>query len=181
MYAGPDQILIIRHAEKPPPTGPPPEGVKEDGSQHGHSLIVRGWQRAGALAHLFAADGLRPNAIFSPPAEGLGSDHSRPYETITPLAARLAITVDHSHKLGEEDALAAAVLGRPGRVLICWEHDRIPLIATALAARPEAIPAHWPDDRFDLIWVFDREPSGRYAFRQQPQYLLAGDADVAEG
>ncbi|HEY4441702.1 MAG TPA: hypothetical protein VGN14_14680 [Candidatus Elarobacter sp.] len=181
MNDGPDQILIIRHGEKPPPSGPPPEGVKEDGSPHAHSLIVRGWQRAGALAHLFAADGMRPNAILSPPAEGEGSDHSRPYETITPLAARLAITPDHSHKLDEEDALVAAVLRLQGRVLICWEHNRITRIATALAAHPETIPAHWPDDRFDLIWVFEREPSGRYRFRQQPQYLLAGDADVTEG
>ena len=77
---GPQQILIIRHAEKPPPLGPPPPGIKEDGSHDRHSLVVRGWQRAGALAHLsghFSGDFGRPTAIFSPPAAGEPGRSSR--------------------------------------------------------------------------------------------------------
>ncbi len=36
-------------------------------------------------------------------------------------------------------------------------------------------PQQWRDDRFDLVWVFDLDPSGRYRFSQVPQLLLAGD------
>lgn len=60
----PRLIYLIRHGEKPadPPasspgahTAPsgPPFGVDVDGNQSVHSLLPRGWQRAGALAVLF--------------------------------------------------------------------------------------------------------------------------------
>ena len=41
------KIMVIRHAEKPTPKI---SGVKETGDSSAHALIVRGWQRAGALA-----------------------------------------------------------------------------------------------------------------------------------
>ena len=47
------KIMIIRHAEKPTTT-PPVSGVDINGQQNEDSLIVRGWQRAGALVALFA-------------------------------------------------------------------------------------------------------------------------------
>ena len=43
-------IMVIRHAEKPDSGN---VGVQLDGSQDADSLIVQGWQRAGALAVLF--------------------------------------------------------------------------------------------------------------------------------
>ena len=49
------KIMIIRHAEKPTTTPPPPlNGVTITGKQDKDSLIPRGWQRAGALVTLFA-------------------------------------------------------------------------------------------------------------------------------
>ena len=48
----PTKIMLIRHAEKPPnsPNKSGPWDIKEDGtSGKGHSLIVAGWERAGAL------------------------------------------------------------------------------------------------------------------------------------
>jgi hypothetical protein len=174
----PDQILVIRHAEKPPPFGPP-VGIKEDGRRDRHSLIVRGWQRAGALAHLLCrpdGDIGCPTAIFSPPAAGRGADHSRPYQTIAPLAARLGVLVDDTHEIDAEEALVAAVRAESGVVLISWEHKRIPRIADAILGDARTAPQTWPDDRFDLIWIFDRDAAtGRYCFRQRPQLLLAGD------
>ena len=49
------KIMIIRHAEKPYTTPPPATtGVTVLGQPDPDSLIVRGWQRAGALVALFA-------------------------------------------------------------------------------------------------------------------------------
>ena len=47
------KIMIIRHAEKPPLSGPP-FGVTAEGNQDVESLTIEGWQRAGSLACLFA-------------------------------------------------------------------------------------------------------------------------------
>lgn len=49
------KVMIIRHADKPPepPKEPPPFGVTREGTQDEQALIVRGWQRAGALASFF--------------------------------------------------------------------------------------------------------------------------------
>ena len=47
------KIMIIRHAEKPPDSGGP-FGVTAGGEKDAESLIIQGWQRAGALACLFA-------------------------------------------------------------------------------------------------------------------------------
>jgi hypothetical protein len=44
----------------------------------------------------------------------------------------------------------------------------------------EDIPKHWPDERFDLIWVLVRQPSAElgYRFVSVPQMLLADDVEV---
>ena len=47
--AMPSKIIVIRHAEKPDATD---EGVTPHGAGDKESLIVRGWQRAGALVAL---------------------------------------------------------------------------------------------------------------------------------
>jgi len=47
------KIMLIRHAEKPP-NNPPPHGVDAKGDHDSESLIVQGWQRAGALTVYFA-------------------------------------------------------------------------------------------------------------------------------
>jgi hypothetical protein len=99
-------ILIIRHAEKPDwpevekPDWPGP-GLKANGSTDPNSLIVRGWQRAGAWSALFGAglggkDYPQPETIYAADpdpdpkklAVGLAVGQ-RPYETIIPLKQRL--------------------------------------------------------------------------------------------
>ena len=47
----PHKIMIIRHAEAPVPGQF--KGVRQSGEDDEHSLIVRGWQRAGALIRFF--------------------------------------------------------------------------------------------------------------------------------
>jgi hypothetical protein len=193
----PAQIYIIRHGEKPAdpttPTAAPtqPFGVDVNGNQSVHSLLPRGWQRSGALAVLFAPAtgplqaGLRtPTALFSPdygnPDKTQGH---RTYETIQGLSERLSVPINSPLPEGQEPALASAVVtDYSGVVLICWEHQHIPAIATALPTVAGAqIPAAWPGDRFDLIWSFSLQaglPSTVYEFSQIPQQVLAGDADT---
>jgi broad specificity phosphatase PhoE len=177
----PQQIVLIRHAEKPSPLGPgPASGITEDGRLDPHALVPRGWQRAGALAHFFCTaegDIGKPTHLFAPPASGKPGDHGRPNQTITPLAAKLGIAIDAGHVLDAEADLVTQVLQRDGVVLIAWEHKRIPRIANAILGDATTAPQQWPQERFDVIWVFDRDPaSGRYGFRQRPQLVLGGDS-----
>jgi len=171
--------MLIRHGEKPPKAGPPPGGVHEDGLPHQQSLIVRGWQRAGALAPFFATPWdpaiAPPTHLYSPPRRHDDGDHGRPFQTVTPLSERLELALNTSFSLDAETELAADVRTCDGVVLIAWEHKRIPLIANALLGDATTAPQAWPDDRFDLVWIFDLQPDGRYAFSQRPQLLLHGD------
>ncbi|GAC1659020.1 MAG: hypothetical protein NVS4B13_02950 [Candidatus Elarobacter sp.] len=171
--------MLIRHGEKPPKTGPPPAGVRADGSEHEQSLIVRGWQRAGALAQFFAVPWdpaiERPTYLYSPPEQGTEGDHGRPFQTITPLAAKLGVTHDARFVLDAEAELVRDVRTRGGVIVIAWEHKRVPRIANAILRDETTAPQSWPDERFDVAWVFDLQPDGGYRFSQRPQLLLAGD------
>lgn len=62
-----------------------------------------------------------------------------------------------------------------GVVLVCWQREYIPQLA-ALILGNNAAPTSWPEDCYDMIWVFDLLPSRtKYSFKQVPQKLLAGD------
>lgn len=173
------KIMVIRHAEKP--TGQI-KGVSPDGSANAEDLIVQGWQRAGALIGLFdppAGKGCRtglatPQHLF---ASGVAkhSESLRPEHTIAPLSAKLGVETETQYFKGDETKLASAAVEAGGVVLIAWEHQDIPKIATAIYPGGR-YPSGWPDDRFDLVWVFDRTSTGDgWAFSQVPQLLLAGD------
>jgi len=175
------KIMLVRHGEKP--TDPPPYGVTADGERESESLTVRGWQRAGALAVLLApANGpfqdpalARPQFIYaSTPSKRQGS--RRAVETMTPLAEKLAIRINSNYpKLEWERMLEEAFLCA-GVVLICWQHDFLPKLAGRILGNRAAVPQEWPEDRYDMIWVFDRDAtSGAYNFKQVPQNLLMGD------
>jgi hypothetical protein len=66
------------------------------------------------------------------------------------------------------------VLSQEGTVLVSWEHKRIPKLVAMLPGAPP-VPQDWPDDRFDIVWVFDRAGAG-WSFSQIPQRLLPGDS-----
>jgi len=69
-----------------------------------------------------------------------------------------------------------AVLAAPSPVLIAWHHGAIPRLVTEIAGKLPGCPAHWPDDRFDLIWILEREaPRAGWSFSQVTQQLLPGD------
>jgi len=62
-----------------------------------------------------------------------------------------------------------------GIVLIAWEHEDIPAIANLILGNSTTVPQQWPGQRFDIVWVFDRQGSG-WSFSQVPQLLLSGDS-----
>ncbi len=176
------KIMIVRHAEKPADSGKP-FGVNPKGEQDAESLIVAGWQRAGALAVLFAPShgALQNPALVTPEylfASGVAkhSESERPQETITPLAAKLGLTINTQALKGQEGQVAALAMACGGFALIAWEHQNVPLIANAILGDATTAPQSWPGERFDLVWVFDWDRSNkRYLFSQVPQQLLAGD------
>jgi hypothetical protein len=187
MAGSPDVIYVIRHAEKP--LKPPLSGVDFAGGQNEHSLLPRGWQRSGALAALFHPDfgpmraGLRTPTVLVAPSWGHPGKTAahRSYQTIQGLSDRLGVPITSEFAQGEEQQLADNLVSScDGVVLICWEHDHIPVIASSLpVVDGTVIPRKWPGDRYDVLWTFSLVPGSgpaRYTFGQVPQQLLAGDA-----
>jgi len=197
--APPEVIYIIRHGEKPadpppvdpgqpPPTPTAPFGVGYQGIQDEHSLLPRGWQRSGALAALFAPALGAPQAGLQVPGTLLAPSYGNPgktaehrtYQTIQGLSDRLSLQITSDFAEGQESQLIASVMSTySGVVLICWEHQHIPALASSVPAIPgTAIPQKWPGDRFDVIWTFTLVPGAapaQYTFGQVPQRLLSGD------
>jgi hypothetical protein len=183
-------IMLIRHAEKPddPSLG---GGLTVQGAPDKHSLVIRGWQRAGAWAALFGSgtqgtDFPKPDTVYAadpnkPPTDD-GSVSQRPYETILPLCDRLRIKPITKFGVGEEVAMLDKMRRLTGTVLICWEHKRIVAAILPELAKDQVLPhlpTKWDGARFDVVLRFDRVQSdAHWNFRQLFPRLLAGDLDV---
>jgi hypothetical protein len=184
-------IFLIRHAEKPVGNH---KGVDENGTQDKDSLIVRGWQRAGALADFFGSkQGLpAPDRIFasaaakkttraakkrSARAAKTGSKSKRPTQTVTALAAKIGEHVNGRYTKGQEAGLVKAVKALDGKTLVCWQHEAIPTIAGLIVGSMKGIPKRWDNRRFDVVWQFtSSKKSGGWTFDQVCQLVLAGDS-----
>jgi hypothetical protein len=191
-------VLIIRHAEKPrdahaeKPRGAwPGPGLTEDGNPDKKSLVIRGWQRAGAWAALFGAGSggdafPAPAAIYAakPGDDGAKEPSQRPFETVRPLAERLRLSPITKFAKGEETKLTAELAELTGVILVCWEHNSIidPLLPALLGKQKSqlpGVPAKWDSDRFDVVLRLDRAVAGApWSFRQQFPRLLSDDTDV---
>jgi hypothetical protein len=225
--AGATKIMVIRHAEKPDKyNGQQYDGVDLTGATCGSNgsedLVTLGWQRAGGLVtlfappwgpktptlatpqYLYAAD---PDGNSDPASSAAGAAKSkepsqRPYQTLLPLAAMLgSLEIDTSYKKKDFKDMVKDAVGKPGAVLICWQHEDIPLqdssgghgishyiLKETGTTATFNIPATWPVDsngvaRYDLVFVFDR-PTGSgpiTAFTLYAQMLLAGDGPAPSG
>ncbi len=159
-YGKPDQVIIIRHGEKP---------------EEGDDLTVKGRERAAALAPFFSdGDHQTPVAIY---AQGPSDTHHsrRSVETVTPLAHELKLSLKIYHQ--EESAeMVKEILAKPeydGKtVLICWSHKAIPGLVTALGV---ANPPVWHGPVFDRLWII-KFKDGKATLQDMPQHLLYGDS-----
>lgn len=178
------KIMIVRHAEKPTDPGVAPEidGVSASGQQDLEELVVRGWQRSGGLVRLFAPrDGhfvdphlATPGTIF---ASGVAhhSKSLRPQHTVLELTNVLGLRLNTQFVKDDYAAMVDAAVATNGSVLIAWEHQDIPAIGNRITGNSTTVPQTWPGDRFDIVWVFDRQSTG-WAFSQVPQLLLSHDS-----
>jgi hypothetical protein len=205
MPTGTTMIMVVRHAEKPDPyNGVAYAGVDPTGQTCGsagiESLVTLGWERAGGLVTLFAPP-WGPKAPLLQPAHIYASDPStddkgkvpsqRPFETVTPLAAMLGLTIKAGHKKKDYGTVVTDALAKSGPVLICWQHEDILPIGQSILSQTGttgiALPPGWPVDknniaRYDLVWVFSR-PTGTgqiTGFTQFAQMLLPGDGPAPE-
>ena len=102
-------------------------------------------------------------------------DSVRAQHTLTPLAQLLGLPISTQFRKGEERALAAAATSSSGTVLIAWEHKAICELANILMGNVQSTPQTWPDERFDIVWVFNADGAG-WQFHQVPELVLPGDA-----
>ena len=173
-------IMLVRHAEKAGGNGTS-IGVTVSGAEDARELSVRGWQRSGALIALFGPGAVRfperglatPCVIFAARPTAMSI---RSVRTVEPLASSLSLEIDSKHGDGDEAKLIQKALACDGPVLIAWKHDGLPALAANLRPTEEPAPLRWPEDRFDLVWVFRRAASSHpWWFHQVPQLLLPGD------
>lgn len=179
-------VLIIRHAEKHgerwPGPGLTPEGVADD-----KSLIIRGWQRAGAWGALFGTDlggedYPKPNIIYAanPDASPIEEPSHRPFQTVIPLCKRLDLPPIVDFQVGQERELAGAIVSCSGVVLVSWEHKAITgqlLPSIAAGEQIKSLPQRWDESRYDLVLRFDRSaPGNPWYFRQLCPCLLSDDS-----
>ena len=178
-------LFIIRHAEKPGESWPGP-GFTADGASDTESLVLRGWQRAGAWTALFGTDltggdYAKPDAIYAatPGNEPNQPPSSRPAETISALAARRGLTPNQGFGKGDEPALMKAILASKGVVLLCWEHKAIisDILPRLPVSNADQLPTHWSGKRFDVVLRLDRA-AGATEFEFQELYpcLMPGDS-----
>lgn len=141
-------ILLIRHAEKPTPDGVV-QGVDGFGKPSADELSVLGWQRAGALAALFAgADGRRPG-LFEPsylhaarPTPEAPS--VRAVSTLQPLADLLGLPISMECAVGEERRLASMLSELDECALVAWEHKASSALRITSRVRRRRCPRDGP-------------------------------------
>lgn len=157
-FSGQDTVYIIRHAEKPTDSE---NGIDYSGATDVNSLIVKGWQRAGALVAYFDYVLNRPNQVYAcQPYEvvtSVGTTSKRMQETLTPMTEKFNIFLNMTYTKGQEKKMAAELDKLSGVTLISWPHGEIPLLANYLKlVDGTKIPDPWDDTRYDIVWRFVR-------------------------
>jgi hypothetical protein len=178
-----DKIMIVRHGEKPE-KDEDIHGVNPEGEHDKNELSTSGWQRSGALIRFFnPLHGqfihpalAKPNAVFAAAPSG-HIQSERSHHTVKAVAESLGLKVNLKHTKGDERKLAEEAMTTHGVVLIAWEHKSIIDLANVILGNDRSSPQKWPDSRFDLVWVLDRQlhPTS-WKLTQVAQMLLPNDS-----
>jgi hypothetical protein len=164
----PSRIIIIRHGEK------------SQNKNNRNLQMPKGYERAGKLAALIPLKFKKIDVLYAP---SIGPDRQsiRVIETITPLSKflNLPILTTYFNSKDEIQKMVKFIRTNPeysGKtVLICWHHHKIPFLTKEFKPiNINQVPNHWPNDRFDVIWILKKTPKG-IIFSQKPQKLLIGD------
>ena len=163
--ATPELVVLMRHGHKGP-------------GGTNYNLSAQGFERAIALASLLPRCFGRPSQIRSFYLDPLSNKNARSYQTAVPLG--VATGVDIAIDLGSrEDSFRSgrSILTDPtvagGRVVLFWEHRRLPQLAAGLGW-----PAMAPiaDDDFDQLVVLRYRPP-----LQQPEVQVYSQAQLLDG
>ena len=179
----PQVVMFIRHGEKPNDDGPP-HGIDHHGERDPHSLSVRGWTRAGGIAGLYAClpNATQPQLVVPQRIVATKSTDDyrskREVNTATPVAHRLGLTIDTDYDHDHTAELCASILDDARPTLVVWHHGSMADLTQAFPISNRAdVPAKWPADRFDLIWLLTRASEGEdFHFSVGYQEILDGDA-----
>jgi hypothetical protein len=163
--ATPELVVLMRHGHKGP-------------GGANYNLSAQGFERAIALASLLPQCFGRPSQIRSFYLDPISSKNARSYQTAVPLAVATGvdITIDLSSR---EDSFRSGrqILADPsvagGRVVLFWEHRRLPQLAAGLGW-----PAMAPiaDDDFDQLVVLRYQPP-----LQKPEVRTYSQAQLLDG
>lgn len=163
--ATPELVVLMRHGHK-----------GADGSNY--NLSPQGFERAIALASLLPRCFGRPSQIRTFYLDPISSKNARSYQTAVPLAVATGVNIaidlasrEDSFHSGRHILTAAAYDG--SRVVLFWEHRRMPQLAAGLgwpAMKPIA------DDDYDQLIVLRYRPS-----QQRPEVRLYSQAQLLDG
>jgi hypothetical protein len=151
--AEPAQIVLLRHAEKPP---------------QGAELSEKGWARARALPQVFNSN---PQLkMFKTPAALFGMSPSRPgrsvrsIQTLTPLSEATRVNIETQFRGRDFRRLVETILSTPEydrkQVVICWRREEIPAILEEFGVGPTRDVGQ---NQYDLIWILTPDHDGNYA------------------
>lgn len=184
IYAVPQQVILLRHAEK----------MIQEKRSYGEKyagLSTKGFERAAALAVYLPAQFGLPDVVFAT-QPGYTYNAFRPIMTCAPLSYTLHqqespkndMEPIESFNLNYTDQeigqLAKDLLNNPmydgKNIVICWDHRKINAIAHALGVDEKKLK-QWPETVFDVTYkiTFD---ANKAQLKKVPQKLLYGDHDV---
>ncbi|KAJ5157923.1 phosphoglycerate mutase family protein [Penicillium canariense] len=135
-------VYLIRHGEK---------------LSSGNGISSQGEERAQCLVNVFSASSSYNigHIMAETPRSAMsisGGWQQCPYDTVLPLAESLGLDVDTSCERDDADCVQSVVdsYTGDGKILICWEHNELTNIVTALG---DSDAPSYPDDSYNLIWT----------------------------
>lgn len=160
-YAAPREIIIIRHADK------------LDQMESGPTLSAQGIMRSIKFAFYFLGKFGEPDFIVAADDQKENGKEIaiRSIQTVAPLAnimqmrhAEDDFPIIHPYPSDGYQELAEHLLNDEKYddklVLICWSHQRIAKLATALGVT-QTIPA-WPRNDYDTVYIINYDSAGYF-------------------